>query len=208
MSGSASSPLGQINLRSSPVWSCSHGAKCHFWKGASKNQYCIMTLHWQYSYLLHEGNHITGDKKHTAFLSTPLQCDRLALISCFELNLIELKQVLSQLAWSICIWSCSVVLHLCLNWVQTDWRQLDISIRAKAHRDYQKGPFQSFSSTSPLSSFAYEHSPKYPHKRLMSLCSCILPFIGWETMHQSVRLLSLIHTPHENAVMPQENVYW
>lgn len=126
----------------------------------------------------------------------------------FELNLIELKPTLSRLAWSVCIWSCSVALHLCWNWVQTDWRQLDISIRAKALRDYQKRPFQSFSSTSPLSSFAYEHSPKYPHKRLMSLCSCILPFIGWEPMHQSVRLLSLIHTAHENAVVPQENVYW
>lgn len=95
---------------------------------------------------------------------------------------------IGQLAWSICIWSCRVVSHPCLNRVQTDWRQLDIHIRAKALRDYQKRPFQSFSSTSPLSSFAYEHSPKYPHKRLMSLCCCILPFIGWETMHQSVRL--------------------
>lgn len=126
----------------------------------------------------------------------------------FELNLIDLKLVLSWLGWSISIWSCSVVLHLCLNWVQTDWRQLDISIRAKGFRDYQKRAFQSFSSTSPLSSFAYKHSPKYPHKRWMSLCSCILPFIGWETMHQSVRLPSLIHTAHEKAVMPQENVYW
>lgn len=43
MSGSTSSPLGQINLRSSPVWSCSHGAKCHSWEGASRTNNCIMT---------------------------------------------------------------------------------------------------------------------------------------------------------------------
>lgn len=126
---------------------------------------------------------------------------------------LELKAILMKLPPSLlgttkCLSNRSIVLLLCLSRAETDWRQLDISIRAKALRDYQKRPFQSFSSTSPLSCFAYEHSPKYPHKRLMSLCSCILPFIGWETMHQSVRLLPLIHTAHENAVMPQENVYW
>lgn len=39
-SGSASFPLGQINLRSSPTWSRLHAAKCHFCKRTRRNRTC------------------------------------------------------------------------------------------------------------------------------------------------------------------------
>lgn len=117
----------------------------------------------------------------------------------------------SKLAWCIGYAFEDVVLSYILVWSKSrlNGDNFASALARRPSEIIRKDLFRAFFfPTSPLSSFAYKHSLKYPYKRLMSLCSCILPPVGCETMHQSVHLTSLIHTPHENALMPQENAYW
>lgn len=68
-SGSASSPLGQINLRSSPKWSCSHAAKCHFCKRTrepGRNRTC--GLAGRDPSRFSQGNHNTGNEPERQIL--------------------------------------------------------------------------------------------------------------------------------------------
>lgn len=171
MSGSVSSPLGQINLRSSLCGAAHMELNATCCEGANRtNTVLWLLLYRHYCCQLHKGN----QNQHR-------WQDR-SLISRFKINSFDSKP--TQRTWSCAVKSS--VLPYIFVCVQADRRRLDINIRARAPREYPKMRFQSFFSTCPLSRFAYEHSPKYPHKRLMSFCSCILPFIGRKTMHQSV----------------------
>lgn len=65
MSGNVSSPLGQINLRSSPVWSRSHGAKCHLLSGGKHNQISIRGFYFAASFMKGITTQVTKGKHYS-----------------------------------------------------------------------------------------------------------------------------------------------
>lgn len=184
MSGSISSPLGQINLRSSLCGVAHMELNATCWEGANRTDTVLwLLLYRHYCCQLHKGNPNQHRWQKAPFLCMPVinssWCPTLKLINMSwnwysGLNCVHLKpqRYLTYLFESSLIGD-----------------GLTSTLEPGPLESIRKDVFvASFFSppTCPLCSFAYEHSPKYPHKRLMSFCSCILPFIGWETMHQRV----------------------